>query len=261
MTLFRHELRQGRTAFWIWTGAVGLMLALCVFLYPEMKGEMEAMGDIFSSMGSFTAAFGMDKLNFGTLLGYYAIECGNVLGLGGAFCAAITAAGILSKEEAGKTADFLFSHPISRQRVLAEKLLAVVVFVTGMNLVILALSLVSMLLVGEAIPWKELLLLHLAYYLLQLEIAGICFGLSAFLRRGSIGLGIGIAVSLYFFNIVANLTDSASFLKYLTPYGYCDGAEITAKLALDVPKLAIGAAFFVLGVLAAWLYYPKKDLA
>ena len=177
-------------AFWIWTGAVGLMLALCVFLYPEMKGEMEAMGDIFSSMGSFTAAFGMDRLNFGTLIGFYAIECGNMLGLGCAFYAAITAAGILSKEEAGKTADFLFSHPISRQRVLAEKLLAVVVFVTGMNLVILALSLVSMLLVGEAIPWKELLLLHLAYYLLLLEIAGICFGLSAFLRRGSIGLGI-----------------------------------------------------------------------
>ncbi len=59
----------------------------CVFLFPEMKGEMNAIGDVFSSMGSFSAAFSMDRLNFGTLTGFYAIECGNVLGLGGAFFA------------------------------------------------------------------------------------------------------------------------------------------------------------------------------
>ena len=33
----------------------------------------------------------MDRLNFGTLDGYYAIECGNILGLGGAFFAALSA--------------------------------------------------------------------------------------------------------------------------------------------------------------------------
>lgn len=260
MSVYRHELRQSRTAFWIWTGVIGALLAVCVFLYPEMKGEMDAVGELFASMGSFTAAFGMDKLNFGTLLGYYAIECGNVLGLGGAFYAAITAAALLSKEEAGRTADFLFSHPISRRRVLGEKLLALFTRISAMNLVILALSTGSMLAVGEAIPWRELLLLHLAYYCLQLEIAGLCFGLSAFLRRGSVGAGLGVAVLFYFLNLIANITDAAAFLKYLTPYGYCDGAEISAKLALDGPKLAIGAAFCALGLLAAFRHYGKKDL-
>ena len=85
MTLIRHELRQGRISFIIWTASIGFLLAVCVFLFPEMKGQMEDMGDMFSSMGSFSDAFGMDRLNFGTLMGFYAIECGNVLGLGGAF--------------------------------------------------------------------------------------------------------------------------------------------------------------------------------
>ena len=92
MTLVRHELKQGRTAFLIWTAAVGGLLAVCVFLFPEMKGEMEGVSDIFSSMGSFTAAFGMDRLNFGTFTGFYAVECGNVLGLGGAFFASLCGA-------------------------------------------------------------------------------------------------------------------------------------------------------------------------
>ena len=70
MTLVKHELRQGKTAFLIWTAAIGFLLGVCVFLFPEMKGEMEGSGEVFSSMGSFTAAFGMDRLNFGTLVGY-----------------------------------------------------------------------------------------------------------------------------------------------------------------------------------------------
>ena len=45
------------------------------------------MNEMFSSMGAFSSAFGMDRLNFGTLIGFYATECGNILGLGGAFFA------------------------------------------------------------------------------------------------------------------------------------------------------------------------------
>ena len=47
MTLVRHELKQGRNAFLIWTAAIGGLLAVCVFLFPEMKGEMEGVSDIF----------------------------------------------------------------------------------------------------------------------------------------------------------------------------------------------------------------------
>ena len=162
MTLLKHELRQGRVSLAVWTGAVGFLLAVCVFLFPEMKGQMEGVSDIFASMGSFTDAFGMDRLNFGTLIGFYAIECGNVLGLGGAFYAALTAVSVLAKEEKDRTAEFLLTHPVSRARVLTEKLLAVLLQITLLNAVILGLSLVSMIAIGETIPWKEILLMHLA---------------------------------------------------------------------------------------------------
>ena len=99
MTLVKHELRQGKTSFLIWTTSIGFLLAICIFLFPEMKGQMEGVNDMFASMGSFTEAFGMDRLNFGTLIGFYAVECGNILGLGGAFYAALCAVGILSHEE------------------------------------------------------------------------------------------------------------------------------------------------------------------
>ena len=260
MTITRHELRQGRISFLIWTGAIGFLLAVCVFLYPEMKGQMQGIDQVFSSMGSFTAAFGMDRLNFGTLVGYYAIECGNVLGLGGAFFAALCGVGMLSKEEKDRTAEFLLTHPVSRTRIVAEKLAAVLLQITALNLLIWLVSVLSMLAVGETIPWREVNLLHIANFLLQLELAGVCFGISTCLRRGSAGVGLGTAALLYALNLIANLTESARFLKYITPFGYCDGAEITASGSLETGKILLGLSFGLVGILLAFLHYGKKDI-
>lgn len=260
MTLLKHELRQGRTALSIWTVAIGFLLTVCVFIFPEMKGEMENLGDVFGSMGSFSDAFGMDQLNFGTLVGFYAIECGNVLGLGGAFYAAICAAGILSKEEKDGTAEFLLTHPISRRTVLMQKLAAILIQITVMNVVVYLLSIGSMALIGEAVPWKEVNLMHLAYYCLQLELGGICFGVSAFLQKGSLGVGLGIAVMLYFANLISNMAEVAEGLRYITPFAYCDGADIVTNGNLDLLLLGIGFLFTAVGIGSAFWKYCRKDI-
>ena len=260
MTLVKHELRQGKTSFLIWTASIGFLLAICIFLFPEMKGQMDSVSDMFASMGSFTEAFGMDRLNFGTLIGFYAVECGNVLGLGGAFYASLCAVGILSKEEKDKTAEFLLTHPVNRKRVVTEKLIAVLIQLTAMNIIIYGIAVGSIAAVGETIPLKEISLLHLAYYLLQIELAGICFGISAFLRKGSAGAGLGIAAMMYFLNLIANIADTAEFLKYITPFGYCEGADIISSGGLDGTLVAIGAVIGISGIIIAYLKYTKKDI-
>lgn len=260
MTLVRHELRQGKISLLIWTASIGFLVAVCVFLFPEMKSQMAGVNAIFASMGAFSAAFGMDRLNFGTLVGFYAVECGNILGLGGAFYASLCAAGMLSKEEKDKTAEFLLTHPVSRMRIVTEKLVAVLIQITVMNAVVYAFSIGSMAAVGEAIPWKETSLIHLAYYLLQIELAGICFGLSAFVRRGSAGAGLGVAAMMYFMNLIANIAGSAEFLKYITPFGYCEGADIVSNGCLNMAQVGVGAALGIGGVIIAYLKYTKKDI-
>lgn len=260
MTIVKHELKQGRRSLVIWTCAIALLLTVCVFLFPEIKGEMDDVGNVFASMGSFTAAFGMDRLNFGALTGFYAIECGNVLGLGGAFFASLIGVAALSKEEKDRTAEFLLTHPVSRACVITEKLAAVMVQVVVMNVIILALSLGSMAMIGEEIPWKEVLLLHLAYFLMQVELAGLCFGISAFLRRGSIGIGLGLAAMMYCLNLIANMTESMEFLKYLTPFGYCEGADIVSDGRLHTALVVLGLLYAVGAVSIGYWQYMRKDI-
>lgn len=260
MTILKHELRQNRAALLIWTVVISFMIGVCVFIYPEMKGEMESISDVFADMGSFSAAFGMDQINFGTLLGYYAIECGNVLGLGGAFFAAICGSGILAKEEKEHTVEFLMTHPVSRSKVITQKLISVMLQIVILNVIVFAVVVAGMAVIGENVPWKEMFLLHGAYLLLQIELAGICFGVSAFLRRGSVGIGLGVAVTMYFLNLISNITESAEFLKYITPFGYANGTEIVTEVTLDGTLIALGMVYAIVGIVAAYWKYTKKDL-
>ncbi len=260
MTIIRHEMKQGRKAFLIWTLAISLLTMICVLMFPEMKGEMDSVSEMFSSMGSFTAAFGMDKLNFGTLIGFYAVECGNILGLGGAFFATLIAISSLAKEEKERTAEFLLTHPISRFRVLTEKLIGLLLQILLMNIIVWLLSILAMAMVGEAIPFTEVTLLHISYLIMQIELAGICFGISAFLNRGSMGIGLGIAALMYFLNLIANISDSAAFLKYITPFGYTEGADIVTNCSLDGKLIFIGLGYTAICIVIAYLKYCKKDI-
>ncbi len=260
MIFIRHELRQGRNALILWTASIGFLIAVCILLFPEMKAQMEGVSALFASMGAFSRAFGMDKISFGALTGFYAVECGNILSLGGAFFASLTAASALAREERDRTAEFLLTHPVRRARVVLWKLASVAIELLILNLAVFALSIAAVAAMGEAVPWLELGLLHLACLLMQLELAGICFGLSAYLRRGSAGAAMGVACLLYFLNIAANLSPRVEFLKYLTPFGYADGAQVVSACRLDGGMVLAGMALGALGVAAAFLHYCRKDI-
>ncbi len=260
MTLIKHELRQGRISLVVWTGAIAVLLVICLLVFPEMKGEMKAISHLFGAMGSFAAAFGMDRLNFGTLTGFYAIECGNVIGLGGAFFASLIGISALAKEERDGTAEFLLTHPVSRAHVVTEKLAAVMLQVIVMNLIVLVVSLLSICAIGETVPWKELLLMHSACFLLQIELAAVCFGMSAFLRRGGFGIALGLTTVLYFLNLIANMSEKVKFFKYITPFGYCEGVDVIMNGGLDIRSIATGMLFAVLGIVAAYKMYCGKDI-
>lgn len=234
---------------------------MLTFLRFPKESQMESVNDLFANMGSFTAAFGMDRLNFGTLMGFYGVECGNIVGIGGGLYAALVGIGALAKEEKEHTAEFLLTQPVSRSRVIYEKLMAVMSQVIIMNIAIVAISAISFLIIGEKLPLKEFTLLHTAYLLLQLEITAVCFGISAFIKDSGMGIGLGLAIVLYFLNIIKNISDKAAFLKYFTPFAYAEPAEIISEASLNGTLIAIGIACSALGIVAAFWKYSCKDIS
>lgn len=260
MTLMIFELRRNRISLTVWTAAIALLLLICLVIFPDMKGQVNELNAAFSSMGEFTAAFGMDRLNFGELMGFYGLECGNILGIGGGFFAAYIGVSALAGEEKNRTAEYLLTHPVSRSRIVFEKLLSILCQILILNAVSILTALIVIHATGESPAMKEFLLLHAAYLLLQTEIAAVCFAVSAFLRRSGVGAGLGLAAILYFLNIIANITEDAQWLKYITPFGYAEAADIITEGSIDPLATAIGCFVTASGTAAAFIVYNRKDI-
>lgn len=260
MTIFKKELRSGAVSFAVWSAVISGFMAVCVGLYPSMEGGMGDMSVLFASMGDFSAAFGLDKLEFGTIMGFYGTECGNVLGLGGAFFAALAAMGLLAGEEGGHTAEFLLTHPVSRMRIAGEKLAALAAMILALNLICFACGAGSILAIGKEAEWGDLLRYHGAVLLMQMEVGGLCFGLSSLLRRSSFGLALGLAVLLYFLGLLINLDAGLEPLRFVTPYYYADAARVFSGESLTAPLLA-GCAWGLLGAAFGLRRYARKDIS
>lgn len=65
---------------------------------------------------------------------------------------------------------------------------------------------------------------------------------------------------MYFVNIIANVTESVDFLKYVTPFGYCEAADILTDGRLDTQMVLIGLLLGVIGIVCAYVIYSKKDI-
>ena len=168
--------------------------------------------------------------------------------------------GMLAGEEGGHTAEFLLTHPVSRLRVAGEKLAALFALVLGLNLFCLGCAAGAILFIGEDGDWGSLLRYHAALLLMQLEIGGLCFGLSALLRRGGLGLAMGLAALLYFAGILVNLDSGLDWLRFVTPYYYADAARVFAG-EVPVGCVLAGCGLGALGAGFGLWQYRRKDIA
>lgn len=261
MTIFSHEVRQNRKSFVIWVSIVAGLIVMMVFLFPTVKEQMQEMADTFANMAGFSAAFNMDKINVADLMGFYAVEAGQIIALAGGMYGALLGSSVLAKEEGMHTSEFLFSHPLKRTTIMRGKLLFVVTQLIVFNLLCFITALTAMEIVKETYDASAIALFHVAQTIMHIQIAGICFGISAFTKKANIGVGLGFAALLYFTNIFANVSNDLSFLKNITPFAYADAATIFVDKQLDGALIGLGLLVGVVCITIGFLRFQSKDLS
>ena len=167
---------------------------------------------------------------------------------------------MLSKEEKEKTAEFLLSHPVKRSTVYLQKLLAIFFEITMLNLLTYVCSFICIKAIGETMDINSFNLIHLAYYLMQVELMGLCYFISSTNNKNNAGLGLGIGLLMYILNIMANISDKLEMVKYISPFGYCEASDILVNGSLDFSKILIALIIFSLSLAAGYFIYNKKDI-
>ncbi|MGN0352448.1 MAG: ABC transporter permease subunit [Roseburia sp.] len=260
-TIYKHEMTSYLKSLIIWFVCVGGMGFSCILLFSSMQGNMENMAESFASMGAFSDAFGMSQLSIGTLIGFYATEIGTIHGLGGTMFAAIISTCMLSKEEDGHTSEFLFSLPIARGKVIVAKWCAAVTHIMLFNVLCVGLYVLGFVILGEEIPAKEFILYHIMQVVLQIEVAALCYGMSAWMKKNKLGLGLGIVLLLYAYDMIARVIPDLSDYKIISPFSYANAADILSTGETSVAAVTIGVIVLVFSVGMAFVVYGKRDLA
>lgn len=260
-TIYKFELRRGRTTTIIFTVICAALLIFVMAVYPLFKDMLGDMSAMMSDMGAFSEMFGMDQLDYGSAQDYFATEGGLMVALCGSILAAFLGGAALGREESERTGEWLLTHPISRSRIFFGKLLSMATLLLIMNAVCALFTGLSFPVIGEPLNVKTFLLFYLAQYVMHLEIGCISLLFSALMKRSAGPVGLGLAMIMYFVSLIAAALEELEFLTFVTPFTYSDAAAIFTDGSIDMVKMCIGIAVMLLCGIAAHGIWCKKDIS
>ncbi|WP_244835018.1 ABC transporter permease subunit [Clostridium sp. BJN0001] len=264
MNIFKREIYKNRKSFIVWTIILLVLSLYVVALFPTMADQADRMKDVFKSMPkAFLDAFNVNKLDMGTILGFFGMEGYLFITLLGSMYSILLGAGIISKEEDEKTIEFLLSKPISRNNILVSKMAATFIYIILFNLIIVIFNYFEFEAVKRGNFDKEtFLLLSVAPLLIHITFASIGFLMSMFIVRAKSVLptSIGIVLGTYFLGIISAMTDKTENLKYISPFKYVDAADIILNKKIDSIYLLIMAIIVFSCIGATYVIYNKKDI-
>lgn len=262
MNVFRKDLEDNLKAFFVWSVSLVAMVLWMMSLFSSFQDTSGMLEFVKQLPESFTKAFGVDRLNLATLEGFFGTEVHLLILLFGSIFAVLLGSGILSKEENGRTIEFLLSRPVSRGKVLASKALVYTVLLLAFNLLIWVGSYMAMKRYDTPFDERAFWILAGMTVGAHLTFAGLGFLGSVFVtRQRSVYAGsLGLVLGMYAFQLMADLSENLTFLGHLSPMKWASAADILSRGDVGrgyvIALLALNAASLAL----AYAFYRKKDI-
>ena len=263
VNIYRHEFRIRLRSVIIWSLAVMSLVVIFFSFFSVFAEQAALMNEMLAKFPpEMTAAFGMDKMDLSTVLGYYSF-----IFLFVQLCLAIQASnygfGLVSIEESELTADFLLTKPISRTQVLTNKLLAALTSLTLTNLAVWVSSFVAIGLFRAEHEYEggTLFLLLLSIVVFQLFFLSVGLVISLLVKRVrsvtpyALGLGFGMYVLSAFSGLLGDIS-----LELLTPFKHLDAALIVQDGAYDVPLVVLNVTVTVIALAVSYWLYLRRDI-
>ena len=262
MNIFRFEFRHLQKTNLIWTIALIIVMGLFMFLFTTLQADFTAFFDMMDGLPAFLQdALSLHTLNIGTILGFYGFSLFYIL-LFAAIQAMNYGMSTVSIELSQNTADFLFTKPVTRTKILRAKLAAIVVSLLITNILYTCATILALNLVKTAeFSLTALFLIQLSILLFQLLFVAIGIFVAVFLKRIKSVLPITLGFVFGFF-IIDMLNQSLADIKlsFLSPFAYFKPSFIIENLSFDLPYflLTIGLIFVLTTV--TFIVYHRKDL-
>ena len=261
MNMYLHEVKSLRKSTIIWTISIIALAAMYFALYPGVAANAADFKALMAGYPpSVQAILGVSLDNITTLLGFYSMIFSFV-----ALCGAIQAmnlgVSILSKETRQRTADFLLVKPVSRAAIVSAKLAATLTMIFATNLVYNVAAVVMANMVKTAYSQKLFFMINATLLFIQLIFLAIGLVISVIVPRLKSVLPTSLATVFGLFMVGALIaTSSDDAARFISPFKYFDIPYILKNGSYELPYLLFGAAIVILGIMASYAIYIKKDI-
>lgn len=252
-----HDRRRGAIG---WSVGLALLVAIIAAYWPAVRDSPDIQDFARNLPDAIRALAGGG--DYGTPAGYLSSELFAfmmpllflvvAIGMG--------ARAIAGEEERG-TIDVLLSAPITRRRVLLEKVTGGLVVLAGLGVVLFASLVVGSAAVDMGIPAGRLAAISAATVLLALPFGALALALSCAtgVRGMAAGIASAAAVAAYLLDALAPLVSSLKGYRDLSPFAWYAGDEVLrGGLTAGHAALLAGVAAALVAVAAVAL--ERRDL-
>jgi ABC-2 type transport system permease protein len=256
ISVFGKALRDLRwQVFWYGLG-FALLAALVAYIYPSYRDQLAD----FEIPEAFEAFLG-EAGSYSTPEGYLTAEFFSWAPILLVVFAIMQGTNMLAGEEASGTMDILLAQPISRTRLLLEKLAAFVAGTVGIALLTMAGWLLSVPFVDIQIDWGDLVVATLNMVPVTLVFGSFALMSSVALpgRGQATGLVTAVAVATFMLNYLASLVDTLEPARWLSPFHYAGTTEVLSE-GMDWPKFAVMVLLFATFTAASLRAFEERDI-
>jgi len=262
MNIVLREIYANKKSLLIWSLSIAAFIVMMFIEFAAYYKNPEMLAVIDAMPREMLEAFGMADANLTTVSGYMKVAV-VFINIALSMYAVILGNSILSKEERDKTAGFLMTLPITRKKIFFGKLVAS--FICCMILLLAtALSILISIVPYELEEHFFLffLLILITSLITMLVFLSIGMLLSALTRRHKISgsIGIGLVFTMYIASILASLSETMEFLRFVSPFLYFDPSAMLRDLNVDLLFIALSAIIIVISLVVAIFTYDKRDL-
>lgn len=261
MNIFRFELKRSLASMAGWT--LTILVCISLFMQGMYPIYQDSAKDILVMLASFPkeflVAFGFSDKMF-SYEGFYAFGFTYLTLLGAMFATSVTLQ-VFAREKRCHCQEFLYAKPVTRGRMLGQKLSAVLVVLLVSNGLIVGWALAVAKMAGE----NEILgRIGLASFnLLFTELLFMSFAMLYAVQvrrvRTISGTAMAFAFAGYILTAMAGVIDKVE-MRYIAPFKYFDPYTAVVEGHFETQYVVTAVALFVIFMVAAIYRYCTKDV-
>lgn len=263
MNIFIREMKANGKSLLIWCIGVLFMVAAGMGKYAGMSSSSQSLNKLMAQMPeALRAVFGVSSLNLSTAIGFYGMLY-LYLVLMATIHASMLGSNIMGKEERDRTAEFLYTKPASRKKIITSKLLAALVCIVIFNITTLASSIAVVGHFEEGQPiTRDIGTLMAGMFMLQLIFLSLGTALAAACKNPKAAASSASAVLLaaFMLSVAIDMNPDLDVLKYLTPFKYFEAKNLMFGGGLDAAFTVLSVAVIAVLLWVTYGCYEKRDL-